>query len=81
MRLPAVSLAAAALLVTGCFGTSPPSRFYVLSASPEARAAVPSTGPDGTLGVFPTRVADYLDRPQIVTFLGDNAVDIDEYDR
>jgi uncharacterized protein len=81
MRFPTVLLAATALLVTGCFGTSPPSHFYVLSASPEARAAVPSTGPDGTLGVFPTRVADYLDRPQIVTFLGDNAVDVDEYNR
>ncbi len=80
MRNP-TALLAAALLVSGCFGTSPPSRFYVLSASPEARTAVPSTGPEGTLGVFPTKVADYLDRPQIVTFLGDNAVDIDEYNR
>ena len=26
--------------------------------------------------MFPTKVAGYLDRPQIVTFLGDNAVDI-----
>jgi uncharacterized lipoprotein YmbA len=81
MRFPTVFLLAAASLSAGCFGTSPPSRFYVLSASPEARAAVPSTGPEGTLGVFPTRVADYLDRPQIVTFLGENSVEIDEYNR
>ena len=74
-------LLAAALVTTGCFGTSPPARFYVLSASAPASAAVPSTGPEGTLGVFPTRVAEYLDRPQIVTFLGDNTVDLDEYSR
>lgn len=80
MRTSTVLLSAA-LLVSGCFGTSPPSRFYVLSPSAEARTAVPSTGPEGTLGVFPTKVADYLDRPQIVTFLGENAVDIDEYNR
>jgi uncharacterized lipoprotein YmbA len=78
--LPPILLAAA-LVTTGCFGTSPPARFYVLSASPPANAAVPSTGPEGTLGVFPTRVAEYLDRPQIVTFLGDNTVDLDEYAR
>lgn len=78
--LPPILLAAA-LVTTGCFGTSPPARFYVLSASEPANAAVPATGPEGTLGVFPTRVAEYLDRPQIVTFLGDNAVDLDEYAR
>lgn len=78
--LPPILLAAA-LVTTGCFGTSPPARFYVLSASEPANAAVPSTGPEGTLGVFPTRVAEYLDRPQIVTFLGDNTVDLDEYAR
>jgi uncharacterized lipoprotein YmbA len=78
--LPPILLTAA-LVTTGCFGTSPPARFYVLSASEPANAAVPSTGPEGTLGVFPTRVAEYLDRPQIVTFLGDNTVDLDEYAR
>jgi uncharacterized lipoprotein YmbA len=74
-------LVAVALATAGCFGTSPPARFYVLSSSPAANAAVPSTGPEGTLGIFPTRVAEYLDRPQIVTFSGDNAVELDEYSR
>jgi uncharacterized lipoprotein YmbA len=31
--------------------------------------------------VFPTRVAAYLDRPQIVTFVGENSVDLDEFSR
>jgi uncharacterized lipoprotein YmbA len=81
MRSLPSTLLAVALVTMGCFGTSPPARFYVLSASAPASAAVPSTGPEGTLGIFPTRVADYLDRPQIVTFLGDNSVDLDEYAR
>ena len=81
MRSLQTSLVAVALATAGCFGTSPAARFYVLSASPAANAAVPSTGPEGTLGVFPTRVAEYLDRPQIVTFSGENAVELDEYRR
>jgi uncharacterized lipoprotein YmbA len=74
-------LAVVALATTGCFGTSPPAKFYVLSSSAIGNSAVPSTGPEGTLGIMPTRVADYLDRPQIVTFLGDNSVSLDEYNR
>ena len=81
MRPFPMTLVAVALATTGCFGTSPPSKFFVLSASPGANAAVPSTGPEGTLGVFPTKVAEYLVRPQIVTFLGDNSVEIDEFNR
>ncbi len=76
-----LTLVAVALATTGCFGTSPPSKFFVLSASAAANTAVPSTGPEGTLGVFPTKVAEYLDRPQIVTFVGDNAVELDEFNR
>jgi uncharacterized lipoprotein YmbA len=53
----------------------------VLSPSPEGASAVASTGPEGALGVLPTRVAAYLDRPQIVTFVGDNSVELDEYAR
>ncbi len=80
LRLAAL-LASAVPVLAGCFGTSPPSRFYVLQPSLAANAAVPSGGPDGVLGVFPTKVADYLDRPQIVTFSGENAVEVDEYNR
>lgn len=76
-----VALVASLIGATGCAGASAPSRFYVLSASAAARNAPASTGPDGTLGVFPARMADYLDRPQIVTFLGENGVDIDEFNR
>jgi uncharacterized lipoprotein YmbA len=82
MRTPAAALIALALATAGCFGTSPPARFYVLSPGDEARAAPSApTGPEGTLGVFPTRVAEYLDRPQIVTFRTETAVELDEFSR
>ena len=81
MRPFAPTLALLALLPAGCFGSSPPSKFFLLSPSPEGASAVPSAGPEETLGVLPTRMAAYLDRPQIVTFLGDNAVELDEYNR
>ncbi len=77
-RLPLLLLAVAA---SGCFGTSPPARFYVLSASPEARQAGATPGREGILGVMPARIPEYVDRPQIVTILGENAVAIDEYAR
>lgn len=81
MRPIAATIAALALISTGCFGSSPASRFYLLSPSPEGATAVPSLGPEGALGVMPTRIAAYLDRPQIVTFLGENSVDLDEFNR
>jgi uncharacterized lipoprotein YmbA len=81
MRLFASTLAALALVSTGCFGSSPASRFYLLSPSPEGVASIASSGPEGALGVLPTRIAAYLDRPQIVTFRGDNSVDLDEFNR
>jgi uncharacterized lipoprotein YmbA len=81
MRSVTSILPALILLSTGCFGTSPPSRFFVLSPSPAGASAVPSTGPDGALGIMPTRVAAYLDGPQIVIFQGNNEVALDEYNR
>lgn len=81
MRIPTWTLVAVALALPGCFGTSPPSRFYLLSATPPGPKTLPSPGPEAALGVFPTRVAAYLDRPQMVTFQGDNAVALDEYNR
>jgi uncharacterized lipoprotein YmbA len=81
MRNPTWTLVAVALATAGCFGTSPPARFYVLSANPPGPTSLPSPGPEAALGVFPTRIAAYLDRPQMVTFQGENAVALDEYAR
>jgi uncharacterized lipoprotein YmbA len=80
--MPRLLVALAALLaICGCFGTTPPSKFFLLSPAPEAAETRNVGGADGALGVMPTRVAAYLDRPQLVTFLAENAVNVDEFNR
>ena len=74
-----LSLLLLTVAASGCFGTSPPARFYVLSAT--AGQPAPNPAHDDVIGVMPTRVAEYLDRPQMVTLLGENAVALDEYAR
>ncbi|MBS1212422.1 MAG: putative lipoprotein [Proteobacteria bacterium] len=67
------------LLTAGC--SSPPTRFYVLSALPDsAPAATAVAGRDVAVGVGPLQLPDYLDRPQIVTRSGQNALDLAEFD-
>jgi hypothetical protein len=71
-----VALAAGALLAAGC-ASSPAPRYYrlepVATASPEASAR--------TVVVGPFEVADYLDRPQIVTRGAAGEVLVADYDR
>ena len=79
--MPRLPTLAALLALCGCFGTTPPSKFYVLRASPEAADTRNVGGADGVLGVMPTRVAAYLDRPQMVSFATENSVNVDEFNR
>jgi len=72
------------LLVAACLGvaacaSSPGARFYSLAAMPlEPVATVPD---DVVLAVGPIRVADYLDRPQIVSRTSATELSLAEYDR
>jgi hypothetical protein len=59
---------ACALLLGACFGSSPPSRFYVLSSVP-GKAAVPDAPAGGMLVVGPVTLPPEIDRPQLVTRL------------
>lgn len=68
----AVILAAAA----GC-ATSPPTQFYRLT--PEATPAATTSTRAVIIGPF--QLDDYLDRPQIVTREGANAVTMADYER
>jgi hypothetical protein len=71
---------AALVALAGCTifgGPTPPSRFYLLE--PLAPVSAASGGP--AIGVGPIKVADYLDRPQIVTRNGDHGIDLGEFDR
>jgi uncharacterized lipoprotein YmbA len=68
------------VVLGGCLGSSPPSRFYLLSPLPIQEA--PSTAAGGVaLGVGPVAVPEYLNRTQIVTRQGENQLQLGEFDR
>ena len=75
-RLAAAALACLfAVLAAGC--SSPPAKFYTLSA-----AATPaSTSSKLSIVVGPVAVPPVIDRPQIVVTTGANQVTIDEFNR
>ena len=72
-----------AMLFFGCAGTSPSVTFYTLSPLPET--STDSVGDhveqSPAIGVGPVTLPGYLDRPQIVTRIGQNRLDIAEFHR
>lgn len=76
----ALLLSAFALWLSGC-GSSPPTKFYVLSNVSTAKPMPQSLGRDIAVGVGPVVLPDYLDRPQIVTRSGQNELNLAEFDR
>jgi uncharacterized lipoprotein YmbA len=67
-----------AVCLSACAGKSASSNFYVLSPLPQSKLS----GAEGpTIGVFPVALADYLDRPQIVTRVSENEIKLDEFSR
>jgi hypothetical protein len=84
MRRPAVvallyaALAAVLTLLSGC-GTSPPARFYTLTAT----AAAPAPPPTSTLllAVGPVTVPSVVDRPEFVVSAGPNELKLDDFNR
>lgn len=70
-------LLACALLLAGCVRTAVPVSYYQLSAQEAARTA-PATTEAGkmVLGIGPVRLPEYLDRPQIVTRLTPNRLQL-----
>ena len=77
-RYPPVSLLGAAVLLLGACASSPPSSFYLLTPM-SAAPAVRGSGP--IVGVGPVRLADYLDRPQIVSRAAPNRLQVSEVHR
>ena len=75
-RLAALALGCAlVLLAAGC--SSPPAKFYTLSAD----APPASMTSKLTIVVGPVAVPSVIDRPQIVVTSGANQVSVDEYSR
>lgn len=72
---------ALAVVLTGC--ASSPSRFYQLQSQSDRTPLVgdPPSGQPTTLAIGPVHIPDYLDRPQIVTRVGDNELNVSEFQR
>ena len=81
-RLFSLLIVAASLMVLlGC-GSTQPARFYALSSMKEAKMAPGAkTGLSGVaVGIGPIRIADYLDRPDIVTRDTGNRLKLAEFE-
>jgi uncharacterized lipoprotein YmbA len=86
MRHPTLFVVAAvgtAVALGGCFGArSNPSEFYVLTSIAEmGPAETAGEVLDAAVGLGPIEMPGYLDRPQLVTRLGENEVAVSEYER
>ena len=81
--LTAATLLVAMMLISGCAGTSEPSKFFLLLTLPEAGELVQSSVSAGSPSVMvgPITLAAYLDRNQIVRRPGGNELTIDEFVR
>jgi uncharacterized lipoprotein YmbA len=66
------------LLSWGCTNAQP-TRFYVLSTIADQAAVAPGSGV--AVGVGPVNLPQYLNRPQIVTRLGDNRLAVADFDQ
>jgi uncharacterized lipoprotein YmbA len=75
-RLAALMICTALVLATGCAST-PPSRFYTLSA---VTGSAPSPS-SVSVAVGPVSVPADVDRPQFVVSTGPNQVELDEFNR
>ncbi len=73
---------AALLALAGCGGNAP-SRYYFLSALPEAGGPRSASTPERgvAVGIGPVRLPDYLNRPQIVTRTGPNEFHLAEFNQ
>ena len=71
------------ITITGCTGSSAPSRFYLLHpVSGTQQSFIQETDLRSvTLGVGPVEVPAYLDRPQIVTLQSANELKLAEFHR
>lgn len=67
-----------ALALAGC-ATSPPARFYVLAPADLQPEGAPLR--DLVLGVGPVRLADHLERPQLVSRDDGNRLQVEEFER
>lgn len=70
----------AALMLSGCFAYSKPSKFYRLSAVVAADDSI-ATEQSGSVQIVALNFPDYLSNPQMVVSLSAEEVKIEDYDR
>ncbi len=68
------------MVLTGCAGSS--TRFYVLTPVPVVSAST-AVSPESAvaIGLYPVRLPAYLDRPEIVTRIDANRIQLAEFDQ
>jgi uncharacterized lipoprotein YmbA len=71
------------MILSGCIGTTKPSKFYVLSALPESEATAKGVSKESTMaiGIGPITLPSYLDRSQIVSRISINELKLAEFNR
>lgn len=80
LRSRSLALALGVFTLGGC-ATSPPSQFYLMTPLPEAEAPTPGGQGGPALGVGPVKLPPYLDRPELVSRSGANALELSEFNR
>ncbi len=77
-----ILLGLAVLAQTGCIGSTPASRFYLLEPLAAAELPVSSmVAGKPTLALAPVRIPHYLERAQLVSASGKNTYQLDELHR
>ncbi len=80
---PLYIIAAFVATLTGCFSSTPSSRFYQLSSLENETKAAQNVSREHsvTVSIGPLQLPDYLKGPQIVTRSGRNELKFSEFDR
>jgi uncharacterized lipoprotein YmbA len=81
-RLKALAIVFLLMHLAGC-SISAPTRFYVLSPLASSKAESQALKDEGciAIGIGPVELPAYLDRPQIVTRVSENELNLAEFDK
>ncbi len=71
------------ILLAGCRSATPPVEFYTLAplTTPDEAEQMAAPGKNLAIGVGPLNLPKIIDRPQIVTRVGPNKINVDEFHR
>jgi len=68
------------MLLSGCFSTSAPSRFYQISPTQSPPCSLNGSSAEAIIGVGPISIPSYLDRSSIVSRGIDSSVTVHDFD-